>query len=177
MTLPPSIRINPLVPFPAQVTGKGVVAVAKNNGIWAVSLNFTGLVQQNVLTDPENTFALVWNAVSGVFSLLRVPTLSSAANKITRVVATPGPITASPADDVIIVKQAVAAPMIINVDWSQRTTPLRVVDGKGDASINNITIIPAAGQTQLAVVNFQYVIDGNGGSITLTPLPDGSGAY
>lgn len=89
----------------------------------------------------------------------------------------PGPYTALLTDQVLLVKQAVGAPITINVDWSARTTPLRIVDGKGDAAAHPITITPAAGQTQLALLNFSYVIDGNGGSITLTPLPDGTGAY
>jgi hypothetical protein len=65
----------------------------------------------------------------------------------------------------------------VTVDWSGRTKPLRVTDGKGDAAVNNIRITPGAGQTQLAQVNFTYVINGGGGSIILTPLPDGTGAY
>ena len=77
----------------------------------------------------------------------------------------------------LIIKQAVAAAFTVTVDWSARAKPLRIVDGKGDANVNNITITPAAGQTQMATVNYSYVIDGAGGSITLTPLPDGSGAY
>ena len=86
-------------------------------------------------------------------------------------------VAAQPNDEVLIVNQTAGAPFTVNVDWSTRTKPLRIVDGKGDAATNNITITPAAGQTQLATVNYSYIIDGNGGSITLTPLPDGSGAY
>lgn len=94
-----------------------------------------------------------------------------------KIITAPGPYAALPEDDVLIIKQTVAAPFTVTVDWSARTRPLRVVDGKGDASVNNITITPAAGQSQLAVVNYSYVIDGNGGSVILTPLPDHSGAY
>ena len=53
-------------------------------------------------------------------------------------------------------------PFTVTVDWSARSKPLRVVDGKGDANVNNITITPKAGQTQLAVLNFSYVIAGAG---------------
>lgn len=103
--------------------------------------------------------------------------LQAAVSKSVRVITTAGPQAADPADDVIIIKQTVGAPFALTVDWSQRTRSLRVVDGKGDAGVNNISITPAAGQTQLAAVNYVYVIDNNGGSIILTPLPDGSGAY
>jgi hypothetical protein len=111
------------------------------------------------------------NITSGTLAAARLPLPA------TSTLTAPGPYTALLTDEVLIVKQLVAAAFTVNVDWSQRTRPLRVVDGKGDASANNITITPGAGQTQLAIVNFSYVIDGNGGSITLTPLPDHSGAY
>uniref|UniRef100_UPI0030D6DD80 hypothetical protein n=1 Tax=Pseudomonas proteolytica TaxID=219574 RepID=UPI0030D6DD80 len=89
----------------------------------------------------------------------------------------PGPYAALPGDDVLIVKQTVGAAFNIAVDWSARNKPLTVVDGKGDANVNNISITPAAGQTQMAIADYVYKIDGPGGNITLTPLPDGTGAY
>lgn len=124
----------------------------------------------------------LFNASLGVYQpatpalwalLLRPANLSP----VTKILTAAGPYAALPTDEVLIVKQAVGAAFTVNVDWSQRARPLRVVDGKGDASAHPITITPAAGQTQLALVNFSYVIDGNGGSITLTPLPDNTGAY
>jgi hypothetical protein len=94
-----------------------------------------------------------------------------------RIVMAAGAITALLADDVIIVKKTVGAATTVNVDWSTRTKPLTIVDGKNDANTNNITIVPTAGQTQYGTVNYQVVIDGNGGQVTLTPLSDGSGSY
>lgn len=175
MTLPASIRINPQIPFPSLVTGSGLVAVAKNNGIWTISLNFTALAQQQIVTDIANTYLLAYNVATGVTSLVQISAASTTKNVRTLIAA--GPYAALPSDDVLIVNQTVGAPFTVTVDWSQRARPLRVVDGKGDANTNNITITPAAGQTQLATVNYSYIIDGAGGSITLTPLPNNTGAY
>jgi hypothetical protein len=179
MSLPANIRVNIGSPFPATVKGGGVIAVAKANGIWTVSLNFSAMPLSAGVVDPVNTYTLVWNAITGVFSL--IPLSSVAGSKQIKILTGVGgftsPYAALPGDDVLIIKQAAGAPFTVTVDWSQRAKPLRVVDGKGDASVNNITITPAAGQSQLATVNYSYVIDGNGGSITLTPLPDGTGAY
>ncbi len=97
--------------------------------------------------------------------------------RVRRTVTAPGPITVTASDEIIIVKKTVGAPTIVNVDWSAQTKPLTIVDGKGDAATNNITIVPASGQTQFASVNYQVVIDGNGGQVTLTPLEDGTGAF
>lgn len=174
-SLPYNIRVNVNVPFPSLVFGASGVKVIKQNGIWTIGLDYTVFQQLPSVADPANTYSLVWNALTGVYALIPIGAASS--SRVVRTLVAAGPYTALPADDVLIVNQAVAAPFTVNVDWSIRTKPLRVVDGKGDAFVNNITITPAAGQTQLAQVNYSYVIAGNGGSITLTPLPNNSGAY
>lgn len=175
MMLPANIRVNATVPFPATVKGGGVVSVVKLNNIWTIALNFAALGLSQSVVDPANSYVLVWNAVTGAFAL--VPLSAVFSSKVVKTLTTAGPYAAAPNDEVLIVKQTVGAAFTITVDWSARTKPLRVVDGKGDAAANNITITPAAGQSQLATVNYSYVIDGNGGSITLTPLPDNTGAY
>lgn len=98
-------------------------------------------------------------------------------NAVIKTVTAAGPYSALPTDDVLIINQAVGAPFTVNVDWSARTKPLRVVDGKADALNNPIGITPAAGQSQLGVVDNTVFIMGNGGSIILTPLLNGTGAY
>jgi hypothetical protein len=105
-----------------------------------------------------------------------------AANKVVKILTGVGPLAspyaALPNDEVLIINRTGGgAPFTVTVDWAGRTKPLRVVDGKGDASVNNISITPAVGQTQLALVNYVYKIQSNGGSIILTPLPDNSGSY
>lgn len=173
--LPYNLRVNVNVPFPALVAGASGIKVTKSNGIWTITPDYTAFVQTATIADPANTYVLVWNAVSGLFTVATASAVSS--SKVVKTLTAAGPYTALPTDEVLIVNQTVGAAFTVNVDWSTRTKPLRVIDGKGDAVTNNITITPAAGQTQLAQVNYSYVIDGNGGSITLTPLPDGSGAY
>lgn len=175
MTLPANIRVNAGAPFPSRVKGAGVVVVAKQNGVWTVKLNFAVLGLSQAIGDPANTYTLVWNALTGVYSL--VPISAVANQKAIKVITAAGPYAALPTDEVLIIKQIAGAAFTVTVDWSLRTKPLRVVDGKGDAAANKITITPAAGQSQLSTVNYSYVIDSNGGSIILTPLPDGTGAY
>ena len=179
MTLPANIRTNMSAPFPATVRGSGLVSVAKTNGVWTVGLNFASLVFSPTTPDPLTTYALVYDTQTGTLSflLLSGTTASKSVKILNGAGAFTSPYAAQPGDDVLIVKQAAGAPFTVTVDWSQRTKPLRIVDGKGDANINNITITPAAGQTQMASVNYSYIIDGAGGSITLTPLPDNTGAY
>lgn len=97
---------------------------------------------------------------------------------IERVVTESGDITMEETDEAIIVKKATGAATAVQLlTAAGRTKKLTIVDGKGDAATNNITIVPAEGETIFAIVDYQYIIDSNGASITLTPLADGSGWY
>lgn len=78
-------------------------------------------------------------------------------------------------DDYFIEKTVGSATNFYLPSAASRAKPLRIIDSKGDANTNNITIIPEAGETIFAIVDYHYVIDGNGGQITLTPHPDGTG--
>jgi hypothetical protein len=175
MTLPPSIRVNAQFPFPSLVQGSGPIGINKQNGIWTITLSFSGLTPSNSIPSPSTTYSLVWDSSTNIYYLVPISAVNS--NKVVKILTAAGPYTALVTDEVLIVKQTVGAPFTVNVNWAARTKPLRIVDGRGDSSTNNISIVPSAGQTQLAIVNYVYVINGNGGSITLTPLPDNSGAY
>lgn len=111
------------------------------------------------------------------FSGNRFKKVATETTRTQRIITAAGAITASPDDDIIIVRKTVGAATTVNVDWSLQNKPLTIVDGKGDANTNNITIVPTAGQTQYGIVDYQVVIDGNGGQVTLTPLAGGTGAF
>jgi hypothetical protein len=88
-----------------------------------------------------------------------------------------GAVTVSADDvDVIFINKTVGEATTVNLPPAgDRTKAIRIVDAKGDSSTNNITIEGDGAETVMGAAN--YVIDFNHGSITLTPLPDGSGWY
>lgn len=177
MTLPANIRVNTSAPFPATVKGSGAIGVGKVGGVWTIFLNYLGFGTAPTVPDPANTYTLVWNKLTGVFTLIPIGSVfsSKVVTKLGGVGQPASPYAAQPTDDILLVY---AVPFTVNVNWSARVNPLRIVDQSGAASVATpITITPSAGQTQMATVNYSYPIDGNGGSITLTPLPDGTGAY
>jgi hypothetical protein len=80
-------------------------------------------------------------------------------------------------DEIIIDKTVAAATAVTLPAASTRSKAVRIIDGKGDAENNNITIVPASGEKIYGIVNYQAVINGNGGSLTLTPRAEGTGWY
>jgi hypothetical protein len=81
--------------------------------------------------------------------------------------------------DVIAINKLVAAPTIVYLPSAAvRNKPITIVDKKGDAGTNNITVRPKAASGQKLMGSAaDYVIDSNGASIKLRPYTDGSGYY
>lgn len=109
----------------------------------------------------------------------RFKKVATGADEVQSTVTVAGDVTLDEdADDVIIIKKTVGAATNVNLPSAgDRIKPIEIVDGKGDAATNNITIIPQSGESIMATVDYSYIIDSNGGSIRLKPLADGSGWF
>lgn len=96
-----------------------------------------------------------------------------------RIVASSGGITVAADDaDIIFINKTVGAASAVTLPLSaSRVKPVMIVDGKGDANTNNITISPQTGESIYAITNGTHIIDGNGGSVILTPKADGTGWF
>lgn len=109
--------------------------------------------------------------------------LNSESDSITsrtqRTVTASGAVTvdADDADIIYINKTVGAATAVALPSAALRSKPVMIVDGKGDANTNNITISPTSGQSIYAVTNGTAIIDGNGGAVILTPKLDGTGWF
>lgn len=97
-----------------------------------------------------------------------------------RVVTAAGDVTIV-ADDVdeILINKAVgeATTVLLPPSADRAGRKVRIVDIKGDAANNNITVVPESGEIIFGIVDHQPVIDDPGGSVTLTPREDGTGWY
>jgi hypothetical protein len=197
----PDVKLKALISFPSQAYGRLGIDVAKSNGSFFIDIDYSEFGVVSSLPVNPNLCTLVYDVALRTYVLAPVSLVGTggladapndgftygrnsaawvrlvAATRAQRIVTASGPVTALATDDIIIIRKTVGAPTTVNVDWSIMTRPLTIVDGKADAQTNNITVVPSAGQTQFATVNYPYVIDSNGGAITFTPLADGSGAF
>lgn len=94
-----------------------------------------------------------------------------------REVTAPGAIAVVDSDIDILVNKTVGEATTVNLITAvDRETPVGVIDVKGDAATNNITITPAGAETINGVAGSR-VINFDHGALTLHPLPDGTGWY
>ena|ERR1039458_9147116 len=139
----PSIRVNAPVPFPAKVAGAGVVEIAKANGIWTISLDFSKVADINPLpADYPSLWFVVEDFVNGVFGRVSLQEMLSPPSP-TYINHAASPYAATSADTSIYVDTTAGAVTILLQPTAIRgNLPLIVKDYTGHANANNITLTP-----------------------------------
>jgi hypothetical protein len=181
MTLPANIRTNIGAPFPALVKGLAFIVVSKQNGIWTIQPNYPALQQSAQIVDPTKSEVVIFNTVTGQYTVISLAQLSAATQNIYRIVTAAGDVPVAASDITILMNKAVGAATNIDLPTSASRAglPVTVKDYKGDANANNITFVPAAGETidgfsaAASIANGVALIDINYGKKTLFPLTSG----
>jgi len=176
MTLPANIRVNTLLPFPAQITGGGPIGIAKANGIWQIVFNPDALSTQ---TPPPGDFfvdsIVIHNSSTGINFNMTLHDLVAAVTPVTATLnqrlITGGPATTLPTDRVINFNCDAPTTITLPGYVAQAGIPLTFKDVAGKATSNNITITAAGGE----FIDGQATIllDTDYESITLLPAFDG----
>lgn len=123
------------------------------------------------------------SAASGTFAADRAGAASgkwvqvlATTTKNVRVVTAAGAVTVTNADDIVLINKTVGAPTTVNLAAAATfTRPIKIVDLKGDAGTNPITIDPNGAETIVGLST--WVIGNNQGSIEITANPTGTGWY
>lgn len=112
-----------------------------------------------------NAGELNWSALTSFLTALADNAQTVNFQKFAVRVATTSPVTVSAANDCIVVTNlAVAGAVAVNLPAGSTKQLFFIVDGKGDAATNNVTITPAAGNINGAAT---YVINVNNGGVAL----------
>ena len=178
MTLPVNLRVNVGAPFPSRVSGASFIVVSKANGIWTVAPDYTKLGSIPLTSTQE---FVVYDPATGAYGLLNASAVALSFLSTYRTVTVAGDVTILPSDITILLNKTAGAATNINLPASNTRNGIAVTvkDLKGDANTNNITFVPAAGETidgfsaAAAAANGVALIDINYGAKTLYPLVTG----
>lgn len=179
MTLPASIRVNVRAPFPTQVKGAAFIGVTKANGVWTLAPNYRTLAE-NVVVTPTQILALQ-DSLTGNFSWVGASSFVSAALSSYRIITTAGTVNVLATDLVLLFEKSPSGASTVNLPTSamRAGAPVFIKDLTGDANTNNITIVPASGETidgfsaSAAAANGVAVLSINYGVRRFYPLTSG----
>lgn len=148
-SLPYNIRVNVNVPFPALVAGAQGIKITKSNGIWTIAPDYTAFPVSTVISQINlpNSYFLVWNSVTGFYTLVPLTSITQAASPTPINVAL-SPYVVQSTDSILYVDSSggavtVTLPAAVN----RNGFPLTIKDVAGAAATHNISIVPNGTET------------------------------
>jgi hypothetical protein len=172
---PKALRLKVSPRFPAQLIGHGV-DVVKQNGNYLLSLDYSDYPVQSVLPTSPYTYVLAWDAPTNQYVCIPLHLLTTSVIAYTEQDIVAGTtVNVAVTDAMIKINKTVGSPTTVILPVSSaKFGPVKIVDWKGDASTNNITVQVSASDKFNAGAT-SWVIDSDGASLVFTPLQDGSG--
>jgi len=166
-----TIKLRVSARFPANAFGRFGTNVAKVNGTYYIDLDYSRFVPITSIPggDVPNLYVLMWNKATGVYELAPISLVGQVYVQGATVVATTTPYGVQQNDGAVVVKLTAPGPAVINLPQAvNHNGPVHISDGALNASVNNITINPAGGETILGLPN--WTLAGDGAGITLYPV-------
>lgn len=146
--------------------GIGIKAT-KSGGLWTVDLDYTDLAELTSFDASQKLFA-VYDRATDVWNIVSFASLISA-GQTTQIITT-GDCTVLPNDGLIIINKGTGAATSVTLPAAaSKVGKVKIVDFKGDASTNNITVSPDGSETFNGGAT-SWVIDGDGGSAVFDPI-------
>lgn len=177
---PTNIRVNLQAPFPSLIKTASFIVVSKLKGVWTVAIDYTKLSKIANIADPTVKDVVAYDEVTKVYNRISLATFAATLNQY-RIVTAAGDVNIAPGDTVILLNKLVGAAtnIVLPASANRNGVPVVVKDLKGDGNANNITFVPALGETidgfdaATAAANGTALIDINYGKKTLYPLQAG----
>lgn len=181
MSPPNVIRANVRGPFLTRILPTGFITLTKANGVWTIGFDVSSITELPVamISDRTAVEAMLYTPATKAFNVVTLSDLHGVlAAQVSKYVTATADVTIADgetSDTIEIDNTSGAAISVYLPTATVRKAPLTIVDVGGNAGTNAITVKPKSGTSETIMTGSQYVIDTNGGRITLTPNSNKTG--
>lgn len=156
------------VRFPANIEVENFLTVARANGTYTFSTDYT-LLNSNAILDPAQTLIAVYDEGAGIFKQMSLSAFIASTTQIEQHITAAGPVAVLNNTGIVRVDQTVGAAITLNLPAAaSKTCPVLIADWKGDAGTNNVTIVPNGAEKIQG--QSTWTIAGDTGSVFLRPI-------
>lgn len=168
----PALRLRVATRIPAQFNNGIGISITKENGVYTPNLDYSDLIEITAFDAGQKLLA-VYDRTTGEWGQVSFASLIAAGQ--TYQVVTTGNCTVAVNDGLIIINKTVGAATAVTLPASaSKVGKVKIVDFKGDAGTNNITVTPNGAETFNGAAA-TWVISGDGASAVFDPIPSGLG--
>lgn len=162
--------------FPAVVNAATGLGLSVANGVFNFFFDFTKFLKLLTLPDANLAMVMVYTPdptdpnINGQYNLMSVADfIGSASLKVQTVTTASAAILSS--SNIVLVNQTTPGPSTLTLPLAaSKSGAVLIVDWRGDASTNNITVVPSGAETfQGGLTSWKLV--GDGASVSLRPVP------
>lgn len=164
-----SIRLKFQRNFPAALFADIGIAINKSGGTYTIVPDYSS---RDELTqfDPSQEEVLIYNKATQLWHVVSLANLVNNATLTTVIITSGATYAVGVNDKIIAVNKSPGSATTITLPLSSlKVGPVRIIDFKGDAGTNNITV-NVTGSDKLNGNLTSWIIANDGGSILLTPL-------
>jgi hypothetical protein len=164
-----TVKLKVIPKLPANTISGPAISVAKSNGIYTIGTDYS-LLAELTSFDPTQERVLIYNPTTEIWNVVSLANLVNNATATTEIITAGSSYQAGANDKLILVNKIVGSATAIQLPLSSlKVGPVRVVDFKGDANTNKITV-SATGSDTFNGGFTSWTISGGGASVLFTPV-------
>jgi hypothetical protein len=168
-----ALKLRHLTRFPALVQAATGLAVERLGRVYTFMLNWMAIAEVDSIPDPTSRFVVVVSGTQDEQLYERIAVddfIASTAGNVQQITAG-GAQTIEETAAVVLVNQTVGAAITLTLPLSAaKVGPVKIVDMKGDAATNNITVVPAGAEAFQAGIT-SWTIGSDAASAVFSPIP------
>lgn len=168
-----ALKLRLLTKFPALVVAATGLAVARVGRVYTFMLDWMNTAEVDSIADPTTRYLMVVSGTADeqLYERIAVDNFTASTGGNVQEITAGGPQNIEDTAAVVLVNQTVGAAITLTLPLSAaKVGPVKIVDMKGDAATNNITIVPTGSEEFQAGLT-SWVIGGDGASAVFSPLP------
>ena len=168
-----TIKLRLLTKFPALVQAATGLAVERLGRVYTFMLDWMAITEADSIPDPTSRFVVVVSGTQDDQLYERIAVddfIASTAGNVQEITAG-GAQSIEETAAVVLVNQTVGAAITLTLPLSAaKVGQVKVVDMKGDAGANNITVVPTGSEAFQAGLT-SWTIGSNAASAVFSPIP------
>lgn len=169
-----ALKLRLLTKFPALVQVATGLAVERVGRVYTFMLDLLAIASVDSVADLTTRY-LVMVSDNGdgtaLYERVSIQDYLDITQGFVQTITDPGPADISPTATTVVVNQTAGAAITLNLPAStDKIGAVKIVDMKGDAATNNITVMPNGSETFNGGAT-SWVIGGDSASLVFTPIP------
>ena len=169
-----ALKLRLLTKFPALINAAVGLMVSRVGRVYTFAQDWLSIAAVDIIADPTSRYLIVVSGTDSsdhVYERIAVDDFTASTSGNVQEITAGGAQNIEETAALVQVNQTVGAAITLTLPASAgKVGPVKIVDWKGDAGTNNITVVPSGAETFQGGIT-SWVIGADAASAVFTPIP------